>query len=511
MPVQSEPRDSEELAFVIEPEAGPNGHALPGSTAGTATLANAYAARVKTGYQSLRAHGVLAEEVNHTLDVLRLRNAVHTGGNNLRNGCDRIVDGVEIQSKYCATGSSCIKECFEGGQFKYYSTSGAPQHIEVPKGLGADAIEALKSRIGKGQVSGVTDPAEAENLVREGNLTHEQSLKLARAGTIESVMLDAKTGAVIAGCSFGLSAAVSFAQTMWEGQGYAIATKNALHTGLTVGGKSFATAILTTQLARTGTDRLMMPASRAVVETFGPQLTSKLALGLSGKTLTGAAATQHVAKLLRGTVVTTAVSTVVLSSVDAFRLCTGSISGSQAFKNVTNTTVSVVAGTGGWMGGAAVGATIGTALFPGVGTTIGAGIGAVFTSVAAGGLASWLSGKALDAMIDDDAIKMAAILERMMADRAYVYLLSKSETETFIAKVSGPGLPALLRDLFEAPDRETYCRRHCNVILDRIVAARAKVSLPSLEEFLRALSEAAASSEQPGEGNTGQASPPAAA
>lgn len=32
--------------------------------------------------------------------------------NNALNGADRIVDGIEIQSKYCKTGSRCINECF---------------------------------------------------------------------------------------------------------------------------------------------------------------------------------------------------------------------------------------------------------------------------------------------------------------------------------------------------------------------------------------------------------------
>ena len=48
------------------------------------------------------------------------------GDDNVKNGADRILDGMEIQSKYCATGSRCVNECFENdgkGAFRYYSKS----------------------------------------------------------------------------------------------------------------------------------------------------------------------------------------------------------------------------------------------------------------------------------------------------------------------------------------------------------------------------------------------------
>ena len=44
------------------------------------------------------------------------------GDDNAKNGADRIVDGIYIQSKYCATGACCINECFaDGGKgtFRY--------------------------------------------------------------------------------------------------------------------------------------------------------------------------------------------------------------------------------------------------------------------------------------------------------------------------------------------------------------------------------------------------------
>ena len=63
-----------------------------------------------------------AERANHLYDKLTGHNAKIVGDDNAKNGADRIVDGVYIQSKYCATGSRCVNECFENdgkGAFRY--------------------------------------------------------------------------------------------------------------------------------------------------------------------------------------------------------------------------------------------------------------------------------------------------------------------------------------------------------------------------------------------------------
>lgn len=37
------------------------------------------------------------------------------GDDNAKDGADRLVNGIEIQSKYCKSGVACIQECFENG------------------------------------------------------------------------------------------------------------------------------------------------------------------------------------------------------------------------------------------------------------------------------------------------------------------------------------------------------------------------------------------------------------
>ena len=153
-----------------------------------------------------RGHGFAAERANHMYDKLRGRDAQILGDNNARNGADRIVDGVYIQSKYCKTGSDCIKECFNKDGFRYWNADGTPMQIEVPSDKYDDAVKALEGRIRDGQVKGVKDPAKAKEIVRKGNYTYEQAKNIAKAGNIDSLKFDATTGLITGACAGGISA-----------------------------------------------------------------------------------------------------------------------------------------------------------------------------------------------------------------------------------------------------------------------------------------------------------------
>lgn len=74
-----------------------------------------------------------------------------------------------------------------------------------------------------------------------------------------------------------------------------------------------------------------------------------------GGNIYGAAAMKSAAKLLRGNVITAGATVVILSSFDIANIFQGRISGKQLFKNLANTATTVAGGTGGWIGGAAVG------------------------------------------------------------------------------------------------------------------------------------------------------------
>lgn len=98
-------------------------------------------------FQAQQGHGFAAERAEHINDLYHGKDAQILGDNNVKNGADRLVNGIEIQSKYCRNGAACIQECFENGKYRYYSKSGEPMQVEVPADMYDDAVSAMKRRI----------------------------------------------------------------------------------------------------------------------------------------------------------------------------------------------------------------------------------------------------------------------------------------------------------------------------------------------------------------------------
>lgn len=180
-------------------------------------------------FNTPRGHGFAAEQANHLYDKVTMGDFFGQGkvklvgedidpetGHIVKNGADRVVNGVNIQTKYCSTGGKCIEECFENGKFRYFNLDGTPMQIEVPSDKYEAAVKAMRNRIEKGEVPGITNPEEAEKIVRKGHFTYEQVKNIAKAGTIESITFDAVNGAIIATGAFGISAAISFATSIWN-------------------------------------------------------------------------------------------------------------------------------------------------------------------------------------------------------------------------------------------------------------------------------------------------------
>ncbi len=432
-----------------------------------------------------RGHGFAAEKANHLHDVFTGKDATLVGGDNAKNGADRLVDGVAIQTKYCNSGSKSISEAFKNGQFKYWNADGTPMQIEVPADQYESAIQAMKDRIRKGQLSGVTDPAQAKEIVRKGSYTYAQAKNIARFGTIESITFDAVNGIKIAGTAMGISSAISFAVAMWNGEKWDIALENACYDGLKVGGIAWVSSLLTAQLGRTGIEQSLRGGTDWVVQQMGPKAAAWLANGLrSGNNIYGIAAVNNVSKLLRGNIVTGVVVTLALSSVDFVRMFDGRVSGAQVFKNVTTTAASVAGGTGGWMGGAAAGAAIGSA-FPIIGTAAGGIIGGILGSFAGGTAASTVASGVMDAFIEDDAKEMLAKVEHVFGQLAEDYLLTEKEAKVVIDEFQQHNMPDTLRDMYASNDRHAFAQNILEPFVENQARNRKKIKLPSDSEIVK--------------------------
>lgn len=460
---------------------------LPGVVFGNVSHASTMYGEDK--FNTPRGHGFAAERANHLVDKLSGKKATIEGDNNVKNGMDRLVDGVQIQTKYCKSGSKCVQECFEGGSFKYMKADGTPMQIEVPSDKYDAAVQAMENRIKSGEVKGVTDPNEAKNIIRKGHFTYEQAKNIAKFGTVESIAYDAVNGAIVSTYSFGISFALTFAVSIWNGEDFKDALKVATHSGLKVGGLTFVTAVLSSQLSKAGLNSLLVGSSEAVVKMMGPKAAAMLANAFrSGANIYGAAAMKSAAKLLRSNAITAGISFVVLSSVDVVNIFRGRISGAQLFKNLTTTAASIGGGTAGWAGGATAGAAIGSVI-PGVGTAIGGVVGGLIGAFAGGSIANKASSTVMDLFIEDDANQMVEIIEDVFKQLCEDYLVNEAEATSIVNALQSQLNGAKLKDMYASSNHKNFAKDLLKPKFEHIASNREPIELPTDIETVNALRE----------------------
>lgn len=436
---------------------------------------------------SPRGHGFAAEHANHLYDIYHGKKAKIVGDDNAVDGADRLVNGVQIQSKYCASGSKCVQECFRDNQFRYWNPDGSPMQIEVPSDMYDSAVQAMENRIKNGEVAGITDPGEAKNIIRKGHFTYAQAKNVAKAGTVESITYDAASGAIIATNAFGITAVLTFAGAIWNGSDFDVALKSAAAQGLKVGGSTFITAVLAGQISKAGMNSLLVGSSEAIVRMIGPKASAVLVNAFrSGTNIYGAAAMKSAAKLLRGNAITGVVSFAVLSIGDVGNIFAGRISGGQLFKNLANTASTVAGGGAGWVAGAAAGAAFGSVV-PIVGTAVGGVLGGLAGAFGGGSLASKATGAVLDQFIEDDADKMVAIIQEVFTQLADDYLISQEEAEMIVSRLQVKLIGSVLKDMFASADRQAFARDLMEEDFKDVASKRKHISLPTEKQMQRGL------------------------
>ena len=419
-------------------------------------------------FHGSRGYGYAAERANTLYDKLTGHNSAILGDDNAKNGADRIVDGTFIQSKYCQTGNACINECFEDGKFRYI-LNGKPMQIEVPSDKYDEAVAAMQRRISAGQVPGVSNPEEAENIVRKGHFTYKQALNLAKAGTIESLTYDAVNGTIIASSAFGVTAVITFATNLWNGEDFDKALKAATYSGLKVGGTAFLSSIIASQLSKMGLNSMLVGSSEAIVSLMGPKASAMIvnAFRDGGSKIFGAAAKKSAAKLLRGNIISGGVTLVIMSSFDIANAFQGKISGKQLFKNIVNTGAVIGGGGIGWT----VGATVGSVLLPGAGTYIGGFVG----SMVGGSVAGKASDTIVGVFVESDAEEMVRIIQAVFTELAEDYLLNSHEGEKAIDALADRLDGKKLMEMYASSDKHLFARNMLTPIIENTISRRPTV------------------------------------
>lgn len=441
---------------------------------------------------SKHGHGEMAEEALTLLDKLSGKDAEVVGRTNEKNGADRIVDGVEIQTKYYGTGKGCIDACFDKqtGEFRYQNSNGEPMLIEVPKDKFAEAINEFRNKILEGKVPGVTNPDDASKYIKKGQLTYKQALNLCKPGTIKSLTYDALTGAVNCTFAFGITFLATFILSYSKTGDKKTALNSAFAAGIQVFGLSFFAHVLTSQVARTTLTKQLIPLSTYIVSAMGYKTVQTIVnaiRAMAGKgAISGAAAMKQLAKILRSNVVTSAVTFIVFSVPDTYNIFRKRLSSAQYTKNMLSLIGTMAAAGGGTLGASLVatkiGAATGTAVAPGVGTAVGIAGGLV------GGL---IGGKVVkvagDKIREDDSVILSRLFNGVIASLVYEYLLSESEINVVIEKlndVKPKEFKKLFQKVMETEQQEKVIDDFVRHYFEEVIRTRMVLPEPKPEDIV---------------------------
>lgn len=440
-------------------------------------------------------HGELAEEANSIIDRLQGHQAEILGRDNAKNGPDRSVDGVLIQTKYYKTARGSLEACFDPSshQYRYLAEDRTPMQLEVPKDQYEQVLRGFEKKISQGKVPGVSDPRDAEKIVRKGKLTYDQAVNLAKPGTADSLKYDAATGAVTCSCAFGLSFLATTFMAYRETRDINGAVQAGIAAGVQVFGLSFAQHMVVSQLSRTGLSNALMAPSQAVVGKLGFKASATIVNGLralTGKTaISGAAASNQLAKMLRGNAVSAAVTLAVFSVPETYKLFQGKASGAQYAQNMACLATSVAGGIAGataaGIAAAKVGAVAGTAVSPGVGTIVGLAGGMVGGTV--GTVAAGVVGGIL---FEGDSASFGRYFNATVSCMAVEYLLDGREMDELLAVLDGvkpEEFKALMEETLPSQFQEAKVRAFLVPMFDEIVSRRERFALPTSRQISEAL------------------------
>jgi len=431
-------------------------------------------------------HGFSAEDANALNDKLKGKRVDKVGTSNELNGADRVVNGIEIQTKYYNSAKGSIEAGFDNatGQYRYKG-----QVLEVPSDQYDEALKIMKDKIQEGKVPGVNNPEKAIDIVKKGDVTYTQARNIAKAGNVDSLWFDVKNQSVVCGCAFGISFVISYANGVWNGlspkQAFKTAFCNALKTGAVV----LIIGVSTQQLLRTSFGRsfaaFTTKISRQIVSKIystklGKDLIEKMASAILKKALYGAAAKNTISKLLRSNIVTGTVTAVVFTVPDVYK---ASISKRISWEQFSKNFATTVTGVAGGIGGTAAGAAIGTMILPGIGTAIGSVIGGIV-----GGVGSAVATKKIaDLITPDDAKVMVESMNKRIAELAYEYMLTDDElSEHIIPKIEKTVNSKWLQEMYSySGNRRNISKQNEFVNInfenefEAVLQKRKQITLPS--------------------------------
>lgn len=395
-------------------------------------------------------HGFFAEKANNMRDISLGRRATVIGGDNAKNGADRLIERTflgdqYIQTKYCKTAADSLKAAFgRDGLYRYVNTDVGVMQLEVPSDQYDTVVELFKNKIRQGQVPNgkggfLTNPNDAHKIVRKGHYTYDQAVQMAKPGNIESLKFDIQSGMVTCLFAFGISSLITMVVSYRRHKDL----RRAIGEGLKVGAKVFGLTMLNHVL-------LCQAHRYDVVKNFTGNV------------------------LLRDALLTTGVSFVLYSIPDIIRVLSNSISFGQFLKNTAVLGVSMAAGAG----GAFVGGKIGKAVGGDVGQTIGSLLGGLVGGV----LGSAGAKAAADTIKEDDTVIFSRLYRSYIQSMVIDYMLTESEIDLLskdLQKIKQKDLEKLNAQFRKSKSQEEVIVSFLEPIFQNIAKKRKPFSIPS--------------------------------
>ena len=310
--------------------------------------------------QLMKAHtkgglGFMAEDANSLHDRWQHKHVEDIGRNNEKNGADRIVNGVYIQTKYYDTAAKTINSAFdvETGMYRYYQKAdGKPMLLEVPKDQYDQAVNLMREKIKEGKVTGVTDPKEAQTLVKAGCVTFKQARNIAKAGNIDSLLFDARQSVISTASSLGVSFIINFAVLKYKNIDTGDALKISFVESIKTGGSVFFSSVLIRQLFKTtigrGLTTMSTQVSKSAINsvyssTLGKNTIHKFAAVICEKHVTGAAAKNVAIKFVRTNVIVNTTLILVNTVPDFIKFMDNRMSWKELTASITKSIVGFAA------------------------------------------------------------------------------------------------------------------------------------------------------------------------
>ena len=384
-----------------------------------------------------QGHGFAAENANNLIDRLKGKSATIVGGNNAKNGADRLVDGELVQTKYYSTAARSVGSAFDGqqGDYRYYQ-DGKPMQLEVPRDQYDLAIKTMKNKIQDGRVPGVTDPAEAENLIVKGNVTYDQARNITKFGTVESLAYDFAEGAVVSLSAAGISLTITAIVVYAQSKNKAEALKAGLISSLKTFRRTATVYVGVQQLHRLGF--VQKALSGIDINHLSPTFKEFVKAG------TGASTVGKANNALRGTALTTIVVIAVTTGPDILKLCRGRISSQQFLKNLAVASSMAIGGVVGSFAGGALCSPFGPA---------GVMAGRVVGGMIGGAISSFSAKMIANKLVEDDYVSIVKVVVLQMEYLSQLFMLTESEINNFNENVQKVLTKDVVEKIFAAKEK----------------------------------------------------------